>query len=121
MKVQFEMSMRYTLPGFLNQIVRAMGEDAVEPSRTPIDLVATLDWPAAPRKGETIAIGDSVFREVQDVWWGWDGVVRVDLGEFDADEVGDEEFAFAYLSAHGWRPDLSALDGYVPEDEQDAS
>lgn len=121
MKVRFEMSMRNMLPGFLNELLRGTGEDTLEESEFPIDLVATADWPAVPRQGETVAIGDSVFRGVQDVWWEWDGVARIDLGEFDADELGDEQFAYEYLRAHGWGPDLSGLNGFRPDVEEDAS
>lgn len=121
MKVRFEMSMRNMLPGFLNELVRVTGEETLEESEFQIDLVAIVDWPAVPRQGETVAIGDSVFRDVRDVWWEWDGVVRVDLGDFDADELGDERFAYEYLSEHGWGPDLSGLNSYRPDDEEDAS
>ena len=119
MKMQFQMSMRNVLPGFLNELFRGTDEDTLEEYQDPIDLVATVDWPAVPRQGETVAIGESVFRDVRDVWWDWDGAVRVDLGEFDSDELGNEEFAYEYLREFGWGPDLSGLKGDRPDDQQD--
>ena len=106
--MRFEMSMRNELPEVLNHIAKLYGKECEFEESKPIWLRRQVDWEAIPREGEEVRISEiAESRTVEQVEWDTEGTAIIRLGDFDADEVGNEFQALEMLLEIGWEVDLS--------------
>lgn len=111
MRITFTMSVRDELPDLLNQIARQHGEPETYEVTMPIDLMLQIEWPSAPREGESVSVIDVASpRTVESVTWDIEsGEVRVALEELDTDEAGREAAVVQLLLDRGWTVDTEMM------------